>query len=249
MATHTRPYLFRLLGTATGYAWAMVSLVFFIPVGLLSLPFDRRQRVHDRLSTIWARGILFFAGCGVAVQGTENVHPSEHYVIVSNHQSLLDTMIMLVSLQPLTPVRLVAKRSLFGVPLLGWGMRAFGHMGVDHRSIRASMAGLQQAQSSVATRWSTVFFAEGTRSPDGRMLPFHSAAFHIAARAGVRVLPVTISGSVRVLPKRNVVVQEPGRVAVRIHAPMGVPGTSQAEVHQTAEACRRTIESALGESA
>jgi 1-acyl-sn-glycerol-3-phosphate acyltransferase len=127
-------------------------------------------------------------------------------------------------------------------------MRAFGHMPVDHRSMRASLAGLQQAQSTVAQRASTVFFAEGTRSPDGRMMPFHSAAFHIAARAGVRVLPLSISGSYRVLPKRRLVAQPYGPIEVQIHPPLAIAGASSDEVHAATEACRKIIEAALPEA-
>jgi 1-acyl-sn-glycerol-3-phosphate acyltransferase len=233
------------LGTAIGYLWSIVSLLFFLPLAWIALPLDHRQRMHDALSIVWARGILWFAGTRVQVHGVENVPVSEHFVVVGNHQSLLDTMAVVVALQPRTPIRMVAKRSLFKVPVLGWAMRAFGHMPVDHKSMRASMAGLEQARSTVARRASTVFFAEGTRSPDGKMLPFHSAAFHIAARAGVRVLPLTISGSFRVLPKRHLVVQSNGPIDVWIHPPMAISGTSPEEVHAAAAACREIIEKAL----
>src|SRR5205814_4110965 len=133
---------------------------------------DRRQRVHDLFAILWSRGILALAGARLRVEGGEHVAREERYVVVANHQSLLDAMVVVASLQRLTPVRMVAKRSLFRVPLLGWAMRAFGHMGVDHRSLRGSSGGLQQAQRSVQHRWSTVFFPEGTRSPDGALLPF-----------------------------------------------------------------------------
>src|SRR6185436_4812857 len=142
-----------------------------------------------------------------------------------NHQSLLDAMVMVATLQPLTSVRMVAKRTLFKVPLLGWAMRAFGHMAVDHKSMRGSLDGLKQAQSTVKGARSTVFFPEGTRSPDGQMLPFHTAAFHIAARAGAQVLPVTISGSRAILPKQRLMMLAPGEISVRIHPPMPPGGT------------------------
>jgi 1-acyl-sn-glycerol-3-phosphate acyltransferase len=243
-----RPYVIRWLGTAVGYAWSILSLLVFLPVAWAALPFDRRQRLHDSLSILWARGILWFAGTRVQVKGAENIPPAERFVVVGNHQSLLDTMAVVSALQPRTPIRMVAKRSLFKVPVLGWAMRAFGHMPVDHKSMRASMAGLQQAQSMVAQRASTVFFAEGTRSPDGRLLPFHSAAFHIAARAGVRVLPLSISGSYRVLPKRHLVVQSNGPIDVQIHPPLSIGGASPEQVHAAAEACRKLIEAALPEA-
>ena len=236
---------FQLLRTLLGYTWAMVSLIVFIPIGLLTRPFDPRQWVHDRLSTVWAKGILGFAGARLEISGQSHVVPGERYVVVANHQSLLDAMVMVASLQPLTPVRMMAKRSLFYVPILGWGMRAFGHMPVDHRSMRASLDGLKQAQSTVSLRGSTVFFPEGTRSPDGQLLPFHNAAFHIAARAGVRVLPVTLSGSRHILPKSRTVLVRAGEIQVQIHAPVAMVGQSLDEVRASSEQVRAIIASAL----
>ncbi|HEX4620218.1 MAG TPA: 1-acyl-sn-glycerol-3-phosphate acyltransferase, partial [Myxococcaceae bacterium] len=87
-----RPYVIRWLGTAIGYAWSILSLLLFLPLACAALPFDRRQRTHDALSILWARGILWFAGTRVVVHGFENVKASERYVVVANHQSLLDTM-------------------------------------------------------------------------------------------------------------------------------------------------------------
>jgi 1-acyl-sn-glycerol-3-phosphate acyltransferase len=233
------------LRTFIGYSWAMASLVVFLPIGLLSMPFDPRQRVHDRLSIIWARGILFFAGVRLRIEGREHVRRDAHYVIVANHQSLLDAMIMVATMQPLTAMRMVAKRTLFKVPVLGWAMRAFGHMAVDHRSMRGSLDGLKKAQSTVQRAQSTVFFPEGTRSPDGKMLPFHTAAFHIAARAGAKVLPVTISGSREILPKQRLVLVKTGDVSVRIHPPMDALGTALDEVKKTSDAAREIIERSL----
>jgi 1-acyl-sn-glycerol-3-phosphate acyltransferase len=231
------------------YAYSILSLVLFIPVALLALPFDRRQRVHDVCSVLWAKGILRLAGLRLRVQGGEHASRDEHYIVVANHQSLLDAMVMVAAIQPLTPVRMVAKRTLFKVPILGWGMQLFGHIPVDQRSARASLAGLQQAQQGVKQRWSTVFFPEGTRSPDGRLLPFHNSAFHIASRAGVRVLPVTISGSQPLLPKYAWFPVKRGVIDVTVHPPVGPFEASHDGVRAAATRCRDVIGSALPEDA
>jgi 1-acyl-sn-glycerol-3-phosphate acyltransferase len=242
--SYSRPV--QLLRTGLAASWSMLSLVVMIPAALLALPFDRRQRVHDACSILWARGILALVGARLVVRGAEHVSRDERYIIAANHQSLLDAVVMVAALQPLTPVRMVARAGAFRIPLIGWGMRLFGHISVDPRSIRASLSGLQQAQQSVARRCSTVFFPEGTRSRDGRMLPFHNSAFHIASRAGVRVLPVTISGSFDVMPRHSTWVVQGGEIRVTLHAPMGpLEQTHEAAVAASAS-CRQVIEAGLG---
>src|SRR5690242_16805255 len=112
----------QLLRTALAMSWSMLSLVVFIPLALLALPVDRRQRVHDACSILWARGILALVGARLVVRGAEHVSRDERYIIVANHQSILDAMVMVAALQPLTAVRMVARRSAFSIPLIGWGM-------------------------------------------------------------------------------------------------------------------------------
>ncbi len=233
------------LRTALAASWSMLSLVLFIPLALLALPVDRRQRVHDLCSRLWARGILALVGARLVVHGAQHVSREERYIIVANHQSLLDAAVMVAALQPLTPVRMVARASAFRIPLLGWGMRLFGHISVDPRSIRASLPGLRQAQEGVARRWSTVFFPEGTRSPDGSLRPFHNSAFHIASRAGVRVLPVTVAGTFERMPRHRRVTLRGGDIHVTLHPPVGpLEQTHEAAVAASAR-CRQLIESAL----
>jgi 1-acyl-sn-glycerol-3-phosphate acyltransferase len=230
--------------TALAAAWSMLSLVVFIPLALLALPVDRRQRVHDVCSIGWARGILALVGARLVVRGAEHVSRDERYIIVANHQSLLDAVVMVAALQPLTPVRMVARVGAFRIPLIGWGMRLFGHISVDPRSMKASLAGLRQAQQT-ARRWSTVFFPEGTRSRDGQLQPFHNSAFHIASRAGVRVLPVTISGSFELMPRGARVTARTGDIHVTLHPPVGpLEQTHEAGV-AASERCHGIIGAAL----
>lgn len=241
--TSSRPV--QILRTVLATSWAMLSLVVFIPLALLALPVDRRQRVHDACSILWARGILALVGARLVVRGAEHVSRDEHYIIVANHQSMLDAMAMVAALQPLTSVRMVARRGAFRIPLMGWGMRLFGHISVDPRSMRASLAGLQQAQQSVARRWSTVFFPEGTRSEDGKVRPFHNSAFHIASRAGVRVLPVTLSGSFDMMPRHSNWVLRSGEIHVLIHPAVGPLEQTHDAAVAASTACQHLIEAAL----
>jgi 1-acyl-sn-glycerol-3-phosphate acyltransferase len=235
--------------TALAASWSMLSLVVFIPLALLALPVDRRQRVHDVCSILWARGILALAGARLVVRGAEHVSQGERYIIVANHQSYLDAMVMVAALQPLTPVRMVAHAGAFRIPLIGWGMRLFGHISVDPRSIRNSLPGLQQAQQGVQRRWSTVFFPEGGISKDGKLRPFHNSPFHIASRAGVRVLPVTISGAFDILPVHLKVPVRSGDIVVTVHPPVGpLEQTHEAGIAASSQ-CHEMISAVLGSAA
>jgi 1-acyl-sn-glycerol-3-phosphate acyltransferase len=238
-----RPIQF--LRFALAVTWATLSLAVFIPLALLALPFDRRQRVHDVCSILWARGILALVGARLVVRGAEHVSRDERYIIVANHPSMLDGMVMVAALQPLTPVRMVAGRSALYVPLVGWGLRLFGHILVDPRNIRASLPGLQQAQHGVKQRWSIVFFPEGRLSNGGKMRPFHNSAFHIASRAGVRVLPVTLSGAHELLPPHRLVPVRGGEIQVTLHPPVGPLEQTHDAAVAASSACHQLVGSAL----
>src|SRR5262249_55555529 len=137
-------------------AWVFLSLAVMVPVAAVCLVLDRRQRLHDGCSGLWARGILFLLGIRVRCQGAEQLAGAEHYVVAANHQGVLDIPALLVALQPHTAIRFVAKRSLFYLPMLGWGMYLFGHIPVDRRGLRQSLRGLHRAEEDVRRRWSVV---------------------------------------------------------------------------------------------
>ncbi|WP_437301923.1 lysophospholipid acyltransferase family protein [Sorangium sp. So ce388] len=231
--------------TALAHVWAMLFLVVLLPIGLLCFPFDPRQRMHDRLSVVWARGALWLVGVRVEAEGVQHARPGERYVVAANHQSVLDILALLVVLQGRTPLRFLAKRALFRVPVLGWGMRLYGHTPVDRRA-RGALADLGEARRNVMQRWSTVFFPEGTRSATGALLPFRLGAFRTASAAGARVLPVTVDGAGALQPKGRYAAA-PGVVRVVVHPPLDPPGASLDELRATMEACRAAVASALPE--
>ena len=240
-----RPGFIAVVRTGIGYVWTLLSVALFITIAALALIVDRRQRVHDLFSVWWARGILATVGVGYTLNGQEHITRDERFVIVANHQSMLDIPVLLSTIQPRNSVRFVAKRSLFSVPILGWGMRIFDHLPVDPKSMRGSYRGLQQAQQSLKFGRSVIIFPEATRSENGRMKPFHSSAFHIAARAGIRILPITVTGGIVAMPKDRLVAA-PGTVMhVQVHPPMAVSGTTAEAIQRTTRACQAVIEQGL----
>jgi 1-acyl-sn-glycerol-3-phosphate acyltransferase len=228
--------------------WVFLSLIILVPVAAMALFVDRRQRLHDWSSVVWARGILILLGIRVRCQGAERIVPGEHYVVVANHQGVLDIPALVVALQSHTPIRFTAKRSLFFVPVLGWGMYLFGHIFLDRHSASSSQQALLKAQEDVRRRWSVIVFAEGSRTATGALGPFKKGAFHIAARARARVLPVTIVGSWEKLPRHKLFAVALGTIDVLVHAPLGAPGEEPQAIQAAAEACRGQIAVSLSEA-
>ena len=208
--------------SSVAWAWAALSLPALTLVSLLGLPFVG-QRGHDWASTFWMRSVLWLTGLRVRVTGTEHVRRDDRYVVACNHQSLIDILAVVSVLQPLTPVRFMAKRSLFFVPVLGFAMWAFGHVPVDRARGRGIVGKIRRAEKAAAAA-SFVFFPEGTRSLDGAMRPFKRGAFWLAARTNVPVLPITITGALEAFPKGQCCVYGNPEVQLAIHAPIPVKG-------------------------
>jgi 1-acyl-sn-glycerol-3-phosphate acyltransferase len=225
--------------------WMFLSLVVLIPVAGLAGLVDRRHRVYDGCSRIWARGILLIMGMRVVCRGAEQTRRGEHYVVAANHQGSLDIPALIVALPDHVPLRFVAKRSLFLLPLVGWGMYLFGHVSIDRRGARQALPGLLRAKEDVRRRWSVVFFPEGTRTHTGDMGPFKKGAFHTAAQASVRVLPVTIIGSWEKLPRQRLFALACGTIQIVVHSPLTMPGVLPDQIQAAANACRQQIAAEL----
>jgi 1-acyl-sn-glycerol-3-phosphate acyltransferase len=194
----------------------------------------------------WSRTILFFSGVRVRVLHPERLDGARGLVIVSNHESYADILILLANL-PLS-VRLLAKRSIFRVPVLGWSIRAAGFVPVD-RGVRSRGAATLEAALKLLKRGrSIVIFPEETRTRDGELLPFKPGAALIALRSGFPLLPVAIAGTRRVLP-RGTLEMSPGRVALAIGQPISVAGRSVRDRDEVTLEARQAISSLRDEAA
>lgn len=134
----------------------------------------------------------------IHLSGVEKVDPGQVYVIVSNHQSLAD--IPLIS-HLLVDAKWLAKAELFRLPAVGWMLRMAGDIPVDRRDRRSTARALLECGRCLRQGCSVVFFPEGTRSPDGHVLPFADGPFQLAIRERVAVLPLVVHGSGSALPR------------------------------------------------
>jgi len=164
----------------------------------------------------WAAMILLT--CGVRVRVTRNHRDlGQPAIYITNHQSLFDVLALIRALPG--QYRIIAKKELFGIPVFGWALSMAGFIKLDRADRDQARASLGVAAARVRAGRSLVVFAEGTRSPDGRLLPFKKGGFVLAIESGTPVVPISISGSRAVLGRETLDIKR-GTIDVVIGAPI-----------------------------
>jgi 1-acyl-sn-glycerol-3-phosphate acyltransferase len=196
--------------------------VYTIVLGAASIAsslFDRRGYFAHRCARAWSWLILKTTGVRVRVEGLERIRPGTTYVFVSNHQSIYDTPVIFASLP--YQLRIIAKASMARFPVLGWHLRRGGHLFVDRR--HPDRAGiLHRWRALVSEGLSLMIYAEGTRSPDGRVSRFKGGSFLLAIEAGLPIVPIAVIGTRQVMPKGRLRT-EPADVVLVVHDPIQPP--------------------------
>lgn len=199
--------------------WAAMRMLIVIaglgvPAAIVGIPWSALQGNTD-LMYRWAMGIIRLGlragGVRVRVLGLEHIS-GEPSVVMSNHVSNLDPPVLLPSIPGTTSVML--KKELMQIPLLGTAMRmgrfvpvARGHSREEAtRSIAAARGALEHGMH-------LTIFPEGTRSPDGKLLPFRKGGFFLATETGAPVVPVILRGTQRLM-RRGSFQLKPGEVSV-----------------------------------
>jgi 1-acyl-sn-glycerol-3-phosphate acyltransferase len=180
----------------------------------------------------------------IEIAGLDRIEPAQTYVIVSNHQSLGDIPVIC---HLRLDTKWLAKAELFRMPVLGWMLRMAGDVPVDRTDRRSAARALLQCARYLRQGCSVVFFPEGTRSPDGKLLPFNEGPFQLAIREGVPILPVAVSGSGNALPRNSWMFGPPQRVRLRVLAPVGVAQWTVKQSGELRDCVRQTIAEALAE--
>ncbi len=162
-------------------------------------------------------GIRLF-GLRPIISGKEHIHRQEKYLFLSNHLSNLDPVMLL----PEIPVRIAVfiKRPLTKIPILGYCMRLAGFIPVDRRGeVEAARASVRTALSVLQSGISVASFVEGTRSPDGRLLPFKKGPFYLAMESQIPIIPVSIHGTEGMMRKGSLAIRR-GRAHIVFHPPI-----------------------------
>jgi 1-acyl-sn-glycerol-3-phosphate acyltransferase len=212
------------LSGALRFALAVLNSMFFATLELIVIVIRKNDHTFHALARGWARTSLKMCGVTVSVKGLEKVDMNRNYVYVSNHASMFDIPAIIASVPD--EIRIVFKKELHWIPVFGWGLKYGSYISIDRSRGPAAMKSIEEAVKKIRTGASVLLYAEGTRTLDGKLQAFKRGAFNLAVKAGVPVVPLTINGSFKLLPKRSIIVR-PGKVELILAPPIEISGNGK----------------------
>jgi 1-acyl-sn-glycerol-3-phosphate acyltransferase len=184
------------------------------------------ERAADPLLRLWCNNLLRAAGVREEVHGLEHL-PAGNAVYVCNHQSNFDPVFIYARLGK--HLRFLAKAELFKIPFFGAALRATGMIPVDRSGGERDKEAVAKAVEVVQSRSSVVFFAEGTREPNGQLRPFKKGAAVLALQAQVPLVPLAVAGTKDVLRKQSMFVHGGRPTVLMVGEPISTVGMALEE--------------------
>jgi len=221
--------------------YTLVLGIIVIIVGI----FSRGNALQFLCARLWSKLILATAGVKVKIRGIENITFGQHYVVMSNHQSHFD-VISLFSKLPI-PIYFLAKKELMKVPVFGWAMYLMGHIIIDRSDREEAFKSIDMAVEKIKAGRNVMVFPEGTRSPDGKLLPFKKGGFVLAIKGGIPILPIGIYGSNRILPKGSVKISS-GVISIVVGKPIETREYTMENKEKLMEIVRKEINTLMEEA-
>lgn len=220
----------------------LLVLACFIPVLLICVFLGAREPLLtiSRGTMRLSRAIL---GLRLSVEGLDRVDRTRPAVFVSNHASFLDGPLLLLLIPP--PLRIILKKSLFRIPIIGQAMRFVGFVPVDRRGAQGGRVSIDRAADLIRDRqYSFLIFPEGTRTPDGILQAFRRGGFFLAIQSGAPLIPVSIGGTFALMPRGRWIPRQ-GPISVVFHPPLPTAGISAEEIPGLTARVRQVIASGL----
>jgi len=222
--------------------WLVSSTIVLSLFALFIALFGDRQETIHRIGRFWARMHLGVAGIDVRLSGLDRIS-SPPYVFMCNHQSALDIYALLAKL-PLS-FKWIAKRQLFAIPVFGWAMKKAGYISIDRENAREALKAIEEASRRIREGTNIIIFPEGTRSADGKLLPFKKGGFTLALRAMVPVVPIGIYGSSALQPKGSSLPGKKGVIYIEIGDPIILEGMDRSQKTRVMDDVRTAIEALM----
>lgn len=233
------------------YQWLIAGPVFLVAtivtaiITMIGCAIGRQEYWGYWPPHYWARLTCYIFLMRVKVEGRENIETSQNYVFVANHQGAYDIWAIYGFLNH--NFRWMMKKSLEKIFAVGPACKKAGHVFVDDSKVSGIREAITDSEKLLAKGMSLVIFPEGSRSWDGNMIPFKRGAFMLAAEFKLPVVPVTIDGSFKAMPRRTYNMT-PTTIRIVIHKPIW-PSENGFNTKVLMADCRKAIESALPKSA
>ncbi len=206
---------------------AIIATALAALAALLFAPLLGAERGGRWITRPWALLLTAALPVRVHIRGAWPIAPAGAIVVAANHQSQFDVPVLYRWLN--RDLRWVMKQEVMNIPLVGRGAVALGHIAIDRNAGPEARRRIEEKLATFNPGVGLLFFAEGTRSRDGRVLPFKSGAFRIAIEQGLPLVPVAISGTRRVFPPGAFGLR-PGEVTITIHPPIETAGLGEDDI-------------------
>ena len=199
------------------------TVIIGIPL-IVSAFFSKSGKLPYILGKSWAWLIMKTNRVKIQIEGFEKILKTRSYVFISNHSSNLDPPAVALALQ--NQLRFVAKKSLGSVPVFGWAVHLAKMILIDRSDSNAARETLNKAMSDLKDGISACFFAEGTRSTDGRLQKFKKGGIMLALKARLPIVPITVIDTHKLLPKNGMRIKS-GVIRIIVGDPIDVSAYSE----------------------
>ena len=212
-----------------------VCFIIYFPIHFIlfifTAPFDKQRKIlHYNTSMLCVVCLTIIPILRVKTIGRENIDRKHPHVVVMNHQSLLDILFIFTIFYP---AKMMAKKALAKVPIVGWTLALNKHILVDRASRKSQIDAIRRMDDILLEGDSLMIYPEGTRTKDGQIAEFKKGAFRSACNTGTAILPVVIHGAYEALPSKSMLVKGSHKITLSVLPPIPVPkGFSTAELAQ-----------------
>ncbi len=220
-----------------GFWLGTVTILLFFPVVIAALT-SKTGNLAFSFCRVWAGIILSVSGIRTTAKGKEKIDKRQSYIIISNHQSHFDIPALIVRLG--LQYRWVIKKEIRKIPLFGYALDASKNIFIDRSNTDTAIQSINAGVARLPEGAGVLFFAEGSRSPDGKIQKFKKGGFRVAIEEGLPLLPVTVNGSREILPKHTIAFT-PGTIELVIGDPILTSGYTMDNIDALVEKTRKVI--------
>jgi 1-acyl-sn-glycerol-3-phosphate acyltransferase len=204
--------------------WALI--IFVITLLLVALPmwfigvYDEPKRTvyFRKISKTWMHVFFFLTGCRLKIKGRENFKPGEKYIVVCNHNSLMDIPVS----TPFIPGanKTIAKAGMAKIPLFGLIYKR-GSILVDRSDKKSRQDSFKKMKNVLSFGMHMCIYPEGTRNKTSLPLKeFHDGAFRLAKETGVPIIPAVIFNTKKILPPEKSIYFHPAKMEIHFLPPL-----------------------------
>jgi 1-acyl-sn-glycerol-3-phosphate acyltransferase len=241
--------IFLLFISIFSWSFFLVCCIVLFPIALLvwliNNLFGKKSPLLFYFTKFWAYVLILHNPLWrLKIKNNCKAEKYKQYIIVSNHQSLLDILI-LYSLN--YKFKWVAKKELFSVPIVGWLLRLNKDIPIDRGNKLSAQLMMEDAERKVKQGWSIIIFPEGTRSVDAEVKNFKDGAFKMAKNFKLPILPVMLDGSANAIPKHSLMIKGIQKMSVTVLDPIEIDEVENLSISELSAKCKVLITEALKE--